>query len=387
MRLIPSLLAALALAPGLANADPIKVGIANDISGPFAALGAEARDGFNLAIKELGGKLGGQQAEFLQTDMGGNPDQARQLVTRYIQREKVDFFTGPIGSNVALAVGPALFAAKIPYLSNNPGPSQYAGAQCNKFWFGNSYQNDAFHEAAGKVAADRGYKKVFIMAPDYPAGKDALTGFKRGYKTAVAEELYTKLGQIDYAAELAQIRAAKPDAVYIFLPGGMGINFVKQFVSTGLAQGTALVGPGFSADEDVIQAGGEPMLGMVNTAQWAHDLDVPQNKKFVEAFRKEYNGRYPSVYAAQAYDVIMSIDAAVKQAGGKASDRDAIVKALEQADYPSVRGSFTYGKNHYPIQAYYARVVEKDGSGRITNKLTGKVFDKYQDVYVGDCKL
>lgn len=387
MRLIPSLLAALALAPGLANADPIKVGIANDISGPFAALGAEARDGFNLAIKELGGKLGGQQAEFLQTDMGGNPDQARQLVTRYIQREKVDFFTGPIGSNVALAVGPALFAAKIPYLSNNPGPSQYAGAQCNKFWFGNSYQNDAFHEAAGKVAADRGYKKVFIMAPDYPTGKDALTGFKRGYKTAVAEELYTKLGQIDYAAELAQIRAAKPDAVYIFLPGGMGINFVKQFVSTGLAQGTALVGPGFSADEDVIQAVGEPMLGMVNTAQWAHDLDVPQNKKFVEAFRKEYNGRYPSVYAAQAYDVIMSIDAAVKQAGGKASDRDAIVKALEQADYPSVRGSFTYGKNHYPIQAYYARVVEKDGSGRITNKLTGKVFDKYQDVYVGDCKL
>ena len=387
MRLIPSLLAALALAPGLANADPIKVGIANDISGPFAALGAEARDGFNLAIKELGGKLGGQQAEFLQTDMGGNPDQARQLVTRYIQREKVDFFTGPIGSNVALAVGPALFAAKIPYLSNNPGPSQYAGAQCNKFWFGNSYQNDAFHEAAGKVAADRGYKKVFIMAPDYPAGKDALTGFKRGYKTAVAEELYIKLGQIDYAAELAQIRAAKPDAVYIFLPGGMGINFVKQFVSTGLAQGTALVGPGFSADEDVIQAVGEPMLGMVNTAQWAHDLDVPQNKKFVEAFRKEYNGRYPSVYAAQAYDVIMSIDAAVKQAGGKASDRDAIVKALEQADYPSVRGSFTYGKNHYPIQAYYARVVEKDGSGRITNKLTGKVFDKYQDVYVGDCKL
>ncbi|AOB28526.1 MULTISPECIES: ABC transporter substrate-binding protein [Bordetella] len=387
MRLIPSLLAALALAPGLANADPIKVGIANDISGPFAALGAEARDGFNLAIKELGGKLGGQQAEFLQTDMGGNPDQARQLVTRYIQREKVDFFTGPIGSNVALAVGPALFAAKIPYLSNNPGPSQYAGAQCNKFWFGNSYQNDAFHEAAGKVAADRGYKKVFIMAPDYPAGKDALTGFKRGYKTAVAEELYTKLGQIDYAAELAQIRAAKPDAVYIFLPGGMGINFVKQFVSTGLAQGTALVGPGFSADEDVIQAVGEPMLGMVNTAQWAHDLDVAQNKKFVEAFRKEYNGRYPSVYAAQAYDVIMSIDAAVKQAGGKASDRDAIVKALEKADYPSVRGSFTYGKNHYPIQAYYARVIEKDGSGRITNKLTGKVFDKYQDVYVGDCKL
>lgn len=387
MRFVPTLLAAAALSPAFAMADTIKVGIANDISGPFAALGAEARDGFNLAIKQLDGKLGGQPAEFLQTDMGGNPDQARQLVTRYIQRDKVDFFTGPIGSNVALAVGPALFGAKIPYLSNNPGPSQFAGAQCNAFWFGTSYQNDAFHEAAGKLAADRGFKKMFILAPDYPAGKDALTGFKRGYKTAPGEEVYTKLGQIDYAAELAQIRAAKPDAVYIFLPGGMGINFVKQFVSTGLSQSVKLIGPGFSADEDVIQAVGAPMLGMVNTAQWAHDLDVPQNKAFVEAFRKEYKGRNPSVYAAQAYDVIMAMDAAVKQSGGKASDRQAIVKALEKADYASVRGPFSYGKNHYPIQAYYQRVVEKDGSGRITNKLVGKVFDKYQDVYVNDCKM
>lgn len=387
MRFLSTIVAAAALVPALVHADTIKVGIANDISGPFAALGAEARDGFNLAIKQLGGKLGGQPAEFLQTDMGGNPDQARQLATRYIQREKVDFFTGPIGSNVALAVGPALFAAKVPYLSNNPGPSQYAGAQCNKFWFGTTYQNDAFHEVAGKVAADRGYKKMFIVAPDYPAGKDALTGFKRGYKSPVANERYTKLGQIDYAAELAEIRAAAPEAVYIFLPGGMGINFVKQFVAAGLSQNIKLVGPGFSADEDVIPAVGEPMLGMVNTAQWAHDLDVPQNKQFVDAFRKEYNGRYPSVYAAQAYDVIMAMDAAVKQAGGKASDRDAIVAALEKADFPSVRGSFTYGRNHYPIQAYYAREVGKDAQGRITNKLVGKVYDKHQDVYVGECKL
>ncbi|WP_459616824.1 ABC transporter substrate-binding protein [Bordetella sp. 2513F-2] len=387
MRFLSTLLAVAALAPALAQAEPVKVGIANDISGPFSALGAEARDGFNLAIKQLGGKLGGQPAEFLQTDMGGNPDQARQLVMRYIQREKIDFFTGPIGSNVALAVGPALFAAKVPYLSNNPGPSQYAGTQCNRYWFGVSYQNDAFHEAAGKVAADRGYKKVFILAPDYPAGKDALTGFKRGYKAEVDQELYTKLGQIDYAAELAQIRAAKPDAVYFFLPGGMGINFIKQFVAAGLSQSIAMVGPGFSADEDVIQAVGEPMLGMYNAAQWAHDLDVPQNRQFVEAFRKEYGGRYPSVYAAQAYDVIMAIDAAVKQAGGKVSDREAVVQALEKADFPSVRGKFSYGRNHYPVQAYYARVIDKDADGRITNKLVGQVFERHQDVYVEQCKL
>jgi branched-chain amino acid transport system substrate-binding protein len=387
MRLFHRLLVVALMLPGLALAQtPVKVGIANDLSGPFAALGAEARDGFNLAIKQLGNKLGGQPAEFLQTDMGGNPDQAKQLVTRYIQRDKIDFFTGPIGSNVALAVGPALFAAKVPYLSNNPGPSQYAGAQCNDYWFGLTYQNDAFHEAAGKVVADRGFKKMVIMAPDYPAGKDALTGFKRGYKADVNQEVFTKLGQIDYAAELAQLREAKPDAVYIFLPGGMGINFIKQFVSAGLNQNIKLIGPGFSADEDVIQAVGEPMIGMLNTAQWAFDLDNAQNKQFVDAFRKEYNNRNPSVYAAQAYDVIMAIDAAVKATHGKVSDRPAVLAALKKADFASVRGPFTYGVNNFPIQPYYLRMVEKGADGRITNKLVGKVFDSYQDVYVGECK-
>ena len=385
MRLITSLIAAAALVPALAQADAIKVGIANDISGPFSALGAEARDGFNLAIKQLGGKLGGQPAEFLQTDMGGNPDQARQLVTRYLQREKVDFFTGPIGSNVALAVGPALFAAKVPYLSNNPGPSQFAGAQCNPYWFGTSYQNDAFHEAAGKVAADSGFKKMFIMAPTIRRARTRSTASSAATRPPRATRSTPSWARS--TTRPSWRRSARQAGRGLHLPARRHGHQFRQAVRVcrPVAEYQA-DRPGLSADEDVIQAVGEPMLGMVNTAQWAHDLDVPQNKAFVEAFRKEYNGRYPSVYAAQAYDVIMAMDAAVKQAGGKASDRDAIVRALEKADYPSVRGSFTYGKNHYPIQAYYQRVIQKDASGRITNKLVGKVFDKYQDVYVGECK-
>ena len=386
MRFIKPAIVLAMLLPALSGAqETIKAGMANDISGPFSALGAEARDGFNLAIKQLDGKLGGQPAEFLQTDMGGSPDQARQLVNRYLQRDRIDFFTGPIGSNVALAVGPALFNAKVPFLSNNPGPSQLAGAQCNPYWFGLAYQNDAIHSAAGKVAADRGHKKPFIIAPDYPAGKDALTGFKQGYDAPVIQELYTRLGQIDYAAELAQIRAAAPDAVYIFLPGGMGINFVKQFVAAGLNQSITLIGPGFSADEDVIQAVGDAMVGMLNTSQWAHDLDVPANKKFVEAFRAEYPGRNPSMYAAQAYDAIMAMDAAVRQAGG-AKDREAVRAALAKADFESVRGPFEYGNNNYPIQDYYVREVVKGADGRLTNKLVGTVYDDYQDVYAKLCK-
>ena len=372
---------------GAALAAPVKVGLALDISGPFAALGAEARDGFALGIKQLGGKLGGQDVEFVQADMGGSPDQAKQLVDRMVQRDKIDLFSGPIGSNIAIAVGPTLFAAKVPYLSSNAGPSQFAGAQCNAYFFGTAYQNDQFHEAAGKFAQDRGFKKMVMIAPNYPAGKDALGGAKRQFKGQVADELYTKLGQIDYAAELAQIRAAKPDSIYFFLPGAMGINFIKQFVGAGLSKDITLVTSGFSADEDVIGAVGEPMLGLFNTSHWAHDLDNAANKAFVDAFKKEYNGRYPSLYAAQAYDVIMAMDAAVKQAGGNAQNREAVIAALKKANYASTRGSFKYANNHFPVENFYLRVIGKDAQGKITNKTVSTLLTNYGDTYSDKCPL
>lgn len=367
-----------------AHAEDIKVGIALDISGPFSALGAEARDGFDLAIDKLGGKLGGQPAEFLKTDFGGSPEQANQLVARYLQREKITFFTGPIGSNAALAVGPALFAAKVPYLSSNPGPSAYAGEKCSP-WFFAQYQNDTYDEAAGKVANEKGYRNVVLIAPNYPAGKDHLNGFKRLYSGAVKDEIYTRLGQTDYAAEIAQIRSAQPDAVFFFLPGGMGINFVKQFVGGGLKD-IPLIAPGFSADEDVIQAVGEPMLGVLNTAHWTHDLDIPANADFVAAFRSKYDGRYPSVYAAMAYDSLMAMDAAVRDVAGKVDDREALLQALRKPSFKSVRGDFKYGVNNFPVQNYYLREVGKDAQGRLTNKLIGTTLEQHQDAYVGACK-
>ena len=380
--LLPALLL---LAGAGAAAQPVKVGIAQDLTGPFAALGAEARDGFNLAIKQLGGKLGGVPAEFVMQDMGGNPDNARQLVERFVKREKIDLFTGPIGSNVALAVGPTLFAEKIPYLSNNAGPSQFAGSQCNPFFFGTAWQNDQYHEAAGRFAATRGFKKVAILAPNYPAGQDALNGFKRGFGQPVASETFTKLGQLDYAAELAQLRAQAPDALFIFLPGGMGINFIKQFVGAGLSANTQLIGPGFSADQDVIRAVGEPMLGMFNTAHWNHDFDNPASRAFVEAFRKEY-GRTPSIYAAQAYDVMLMIDGAVRDVKGKVADREALRAALKKANFKSVRGAFTFGSNQFPVQDFYLRIVRKDGN-ELSNRTLSKVMDKHADAYAAQCQM
>jgi branched-chain amino acid transport system substrate-binding protein len=381
-----ALLLAGALLPAAHAADQVKVGLLSTLSGPGAGLGIDIRDGFTLAIKHAGGKLGGLPAEVIVADDQQNPDVARQTAERMIKRDKVDFMTGIVFSNLMLAVGPPVFQSNTFYISANAGPSQLAGEQCNPFFFSASYQNDNLHEAVGKTVQDKGYKKVALLAPNYPAGKDALTGFKRFYQGEVVMEAYTPLAQLDYGSELSKMRAAKPDAVYIFLPGGLGINFIKQFAGAGLAKEMVLFGPGFSADEDVIKAVGEPMLGMFNSSQWAHDLDNPANRKFVADFQQAY-GRLPTLYAAQGYDAARLMDAAVRDAQGKLDDKAAVRKALEAAKFDSVRGAFRFNTNHFPIQDYHLRLITKDAQGRITNRTQGTIFKAHADAYAGTCKM
>jgi branched-chain amino acid transport system substrate-binding protein len=381
-----ALLLAGALLPAAHAADHVKVGLLSTLSGPGAGLGVDIRDGFTLAVKHAGGKLGGLPAEVIVADDQQNPDVARQTAERMIKRDKVDFMTGIVFSNLMLAVGPPVFQSNTFYISANAGPSQLAGEQCNPFFFSASYQNDNLHEAVGKTVQDKGYKKVALLAPNYPAGKDALTGFKRFYQGEVVMEAYTPLAQLDYGSELSKMRAAKPDAVYIFLPGGLGINFIKQFAGAGLAKEMVLFGPGFSADEDVIKAVGEPMLGMFNSSQWAHDLDNPANRKFVADFQQAY-GRLPTLYAAQGYDAARLMDAAVRDAQGKLDDKAAVRKALEAAKFDSVRGAFKFNTNHFPIQDYHLRLISKDAQGRITNRTQGTIFKAHADAYAGTCKM
>ncbi len=383
-----ALIATAVLAAATAHAaDTVKVGLMSTLSGPGAALGVDIRDAFQLAVKLNGGKLGGLPAEVIVADDQANPDVGRQTADRLVKRDKVDFMTGIVFSNVMLAVGAPTFASKTFYISANAGPSQYAGEQCNPYFFSASYQNDNQHEAVGKTVADKGFKRVALIAPNYPAGKDALTGFKRFYKGGeVVMESYTPLNMLDYGAELSKLRAAKPDAVYIFLPGGLGINFIKQFVGAGLSKDITLFGPGFSADEDVIRAVGDPMLGMFNTSQWAHDLDNAANKKFVAEFEKEY-GRLPSLYASQGYDAARLIDAAVRDTKGKLQDKAAVRKALAAAKFDSVRGNFKFGPNQFPVQDYHLRVITKDTKGRVTNRTIGTVFKAHADAYAAQCKM
>ena len=382
--LVPVLLLAV-IHPAVA-ADKIKIGFLSTLSGPAAALGADIRDGFNLAVKHQGGRLGGLPVDMIVGDDTFSPDVAKQLTDRMLKRDDVHVMTGIVFSNILLAVAPSVFQDQTFYVSPNAGPSELAGAGCNPFFFNVAWQNDNLHEAMGKHVADKGYRNVYLVAPNYPAGRDALNGFKRFYKGATSGEVYTKLGQLDYAAELAQLRSAKPDAVFIFLPGGMGINFIKQFVAAGLSKDVPLIVPGFGDDQDIIRPVGEPMLGLFDTAHWAIDFDNAANKKFVAAFEKEYK-RLPTVFAAQGWDTAMLIDAAVRDVKGKVEDVEAVRKAMKAARFESVRGAFKFNRNQMPIQNYYLRVVGKDAQGRLVNKTIGTVFKDHGDAYVQDCKM
>lgn len=378
--------ATLALATAAQAADKVKVGFMSTLSGPGAALGVDIRDGFELVAKGDGGKLGSLPAEITIVDDQQNPETGRQIVERFTKRDRVDVISGMVFSNVLLPVMPAILSSGTLYISTNTGPEDYAAEKCDPNFFVASWQNEDVPAAMGQVMNDRGIKNVYLIAPNYPGGRETLNGFKRTYKGKIADEVYTKLGQLDYAAEIATMRAAKPDAVFFFLPGGMGINFIKQYVSAGAQQDAKLYTPGFSADEDTIKPVGEAMVGILNTAQWAHDLDNPANRKFVADFQKAY-GRLPTMYALQGYDAAQLIAAAVRDTGGKIEDKDAFRAALKAAKFDSPRGKFRFNTNNYPIQDYYLREVVKDGSGRITNKIVGKVYADRADSFVARCKM
>src|SRR5213075_1411809 len=281
-------------------ASEIKIGFLSTLSGPAGSIGIEIRDGFNLALKLAGGKLGGMKTEVVVADDTLNPDTGRQLAERLRKRDRVNLMTGVVFSNVMRAVWPTINESKVFYVAPNATPTSITGKGCSPYFFSASWPNEAHHEAAGAFAQQKGFKNAYLIAPNYPAGKDALTGFKRTYKGTIVNEVYSKLNQLDYSAELAQIRAAKPDALYAFLPGGMGINFIKQFVAAGLSSEIQLIVPGFASDQDVVRAVGEPMLGMFDTSQSAYDLDNDANQKFVAQFQKEYK-RIPTLYAEQGY--------------------------------------------------------------------------------------
>lgn len=368
------------------SAEPVKIGMITTLSTKAAYLGEDIRDGFQLAVEQEGGKLGGVAVELLVEDDGRKPEKAKQIAERFMKKDGVRIMTGIVFSNVAIAVVPKVVREGVVYLSANAGPSALAGKGCNENYFSVSYQNDNIDEVVGQFVNDSEHENVYLIAPNYPAGKDHLAGFKRYFKKDISGEVYTKLGQSDYAAEIAAIRAAKPDAVFFFLPGGMGVSFLKQYAQAGLGDQIPLYGPAFSFDERLLAAVGPVALGVKNGSQWTHDLDNEANRQFVAAYTEKY-GRMPTLYASQGYDTARLIGSALKAADGNIEDLNVFRQALKKADFDSVRGNFSFGNNQHPVQDLYIREVIKTDDGTFTNRTIQKVFENHVDAYASECPM
>ncbi len=381
---IASALAALLSTTTVQAEDKVKIGVLVTLSGPSAVLGGQVRDGFNLAVKTLGGKLGDVAADVIVVDDELKPDVAVTKVKGLIDRDQANFVVGPVFSNVLQAIVKPVTDSNAILISPNAGTSNFAGKQCNPNFFVASYQNDQVHEVLGKYAQDKGYKSVFLLAPNYQAGKDSLAGFKRYFKGEVLDEVYTPLGQLDFSAELAKIAAAKPDAVFTFMPGGMGVNLVKQYRQAGLASIPFL--SAFTTDESTLPAQKDDALGFLGGANWAPDMNNPQSKAFVAAYEAAY-GTVPGTYAMQGYDAALLIDSAIRGTHGNLSDRAALAAELKKANFVSLRGKFKFGNNNYPIQDFYLVKVAKRADGKYQTEIADKVFADYVDIHAVDCPM
>jgi len=365
--------------------EPIKIGFAGELSGPQGALGQDMYDAFMLVVERNGGKLGGVPVQIIKKDTQLKPEVAVQVADELIEKDKVPIIAGVTFSNVMMAMYPKVIEKQVFLIGSNASPSPIAGAQCSPYYFQAAAQNDQRAEAMGRYAAQKGYKKVYAMAPNYQAGKDFIAGFKREYKQPLAAEVYTPLNQLDFQAELAQLAAAQPDAVYVFYPGGLGVQFIRQWRQSGLYGKLPLLSTS-TVDGINLPALQDAAVGVVHASLWGPDFDNAESKRFVADFEKRYN-RIPSEYGATAYDSALLLDSAIRKVKGNVAEKPAFMAALKAADFPSVRGHFKFNNNQLGIQDFYVFEVVKDAKGRYVHKTVAKVMADAQDAYHAQCPM
>lgn len=368
---------------GVAHAAPVKIGFISTFSGAGATLGQDQYDGFMLAISD--GKLGGVDVQVIKEDDAMKPDQGIQIARQMIMRDKVSIITGVIFSNVMMAVHPQVTAAKVVFVGSNAGPTPITGKGCSPYFFSTSWNNDQLHEAGGELMNRMGFKRVMLLAPNYQAGRDAMEGFKRNYKGEVIDEIFSQVNQPDYSVEISQVSSKKPDAIYTFYPGGMGINFTKQYQQAQLFSRIPMVSVS-TIDGSTLPALGNVALGAVTSSPYAPDLDNAANKEFAAAFRARFK-REPSLYAAQSYDAARLIGSALRKTKGNVTDTEALRAAIKAADFQSVRGHFSFNNNQFPISPFYRVDVVKGADGKAALSTKGVIFEKSKDSYAGQCNM
>ena len=370
--------------PAMAQS-PLKIGFMAELSGPQGALGQDQYDALMMVVERNGGKLGGIPVTILKEDSQLKPELAVQLADKLIEREKVPIITGITFSNIMMAVNKKITGAGVFLIGSNAGPSPVAGAQCSPYYFSVSWQNDQQSEVVGKYATDKKYQKVVTIAPNYQAGKDFVAGFKRYYDKAPVNELWPALSTQDFSAEIAQIAAAQPDAIFTFLPGGLGINFVKQWAQSGLKGKVAFLSAS-TADGIGLPAMGEAATGVIAGTHWGPDFKNEANQKFVKEFEAKFK-RIPSQYAAQSYDAALLLDSAIAKVKGNLSDKEAFRAALKAADFKSVRGDMKFGNNQFPVQDLHVFEAYKDDKGRMNLKTIATPLKASADAYAEQCKM
>ena len=381
----------MAIGPAAA-AEKVKIGFVTTITTPAGVIGKDMVDAVNLAMEDIGGKMAGRDVELIIEDDGFKPAIGKQKTDKLVKQDKVQFVTGFIWSHVLLASQKSALGAGKFLISSNAGPSQMAGKLCHKNFFSTSWQNDQTPMAMGEVLNLNNVKSLYVMAPNYAAGKNMVSGVARTFKGKIVGKDLTKWGkdaQLDFSAELAKAKASGAEGIFVFYPGKAGGAFIKQYAQAGL-QGKIPLYSVFTVDSIALpklqKANMSGVMGSVMTQFWAPDLDTPQNKKFVSGFKKKY-GRYPSFYAAQSYDTIFLIKSAVEAVKGDLSNMDGMRAAMKTANFPSVRGKFSYGNNHFPIQNFYSRKVVKDSEGVWTTSVQEVVLKNHQDTYAKDCSM
>ena len=384
--LASAFLAAAVIASPAAAQEKVRIGFITTLSGPQGVIGEDMKNSVELALDHLGRKIGGLDVEVIYGDDQVKPDVGKQLADEMLKKHRVHFVSGIIWSNVMLAVAPTVTSAGTFMVGTNAGPHELAGKGCHELFFTTSWQNDQTPEAMGKYMQDQGLSDVYVMAPNYAAGKDMVTGFKRFFKGRIVDEVYTKLGQTDYQAEISQLRAKNPKHVFVFYPGGMGIQFLKQYAQSGL-RGQIPLYSVYTVDELSLPAVKEAAVGQFETRYWSPDLKNPANQKFVSEYRKKYNGKTPSFYGAQSYDGMLLIDSAVKAVKGKLDDKPGMIAAMRKADYPSTRGKYTYNVNHFPIQNFYLLKAVEGQGGMPEMQIQKAVFENHKDAYSKDCGM
>jgi len=356
-------------------ADAIKIGLSAPLTGPFAENGKQMIAAAKLFMEQNGATIVGRQIQLIVRDDGGVPDQARRIAQEFVVNDKVAVLAGYNPTPNALAVAPIATEARIPEIVVGAVASIITAR--SPYIVRTMYAQTQVTIPMAQWAAKNGIKRVVTLVSDYSPGLDAEKAFIDQFKIdggEIVEAVRVPLQNPDYAPYLQRARDAKPDALFVWVPGGLAAALMRQYAERGLNQsGMKLIGVGDITDDAVLNQAGDAMLGVITSMQYSAAHPSTMNKTFVEGFRRVGNGIRPDHVGVAVYDALHLIYAAIKKTGGN-TNGDALIDAMKGMAWESPRGPVSIDpETREMVQDVYIRRVE-----RINGELHNVEFDKFR---------